>query len=160
MQKTIINTTLGGESEEYLSRFLTNNQDVFAWTSTDMPRIDMGGAIVPHLARQRCHGQKAQWQIANACLKDPYPLLNIDQLVDGASNCGFLSFMDTYSRYNQIKMHPCNEAKTAFITNKGTFCYKLMDKIFKDVAGRDMEVYVDDIVVKSTTTGEYYDAIG
>ncbi|RDX76162.1 hypothetical protein CR513_43866, partial [Mucuna pruriens] len=32
--------------------------------------------------------------------------------------------MDAYSRYNQIRMHQHDEAKTAFITNSGTFCYK------------------------------------
>ncbi|RDX81468.1 Retrovirus-related Pol polyprotein from transposon opus, partial [Mucuna pruriens] len=72
--------------------------------------------------------------------------------------------MDTYSGYNQIRMHPDDEEKTAFITDSGAFCYKvmsfglknvgatyqrLMDKIFKDVMGKDVEVYVDDMMVKS-----------
>ncbi|RDY02799.1 hypothetical protein CR513_13692, partial [Mucuna pruriens] len=34
--------------------------------------------------------------------KDPYPLPSIDQLVDEALGYGLLSFMDAYSRYNQI----------------------------------------------------------
>ncbi|RDX62942.1 hypothetical protein CR513_58674, partial [Mucuna pruriens] len=37
-----------------------------------------------------------------ACPKDPYPLPNIDTLVDGASSCGLLSFMDTYSSYIKL----------------------------------------------------------
>ncbi|RDX95026.1 hypothetical protein CR513_22499, partial [Mucuna pruriens] len=38
--------------------------------------------------------------------KDPYPLPNIDRLVDGASGFALLSFIDAYLGYNQIKMHP------------------------------------------------------
>ncbi|RDX70204.1 hypothetical protein CR513_50578, partial [Mucuna pruriens] len=56
-----------------------------------------------------------------ACLKDPYPLPSIDALVDGASSCRLLSFMDAYLYYNQIKMHPNDESKTAFITDEGNF---------------------------------------
>jgi len=41
-----------------------------------------------------------------ACLKDPYPLPNIDSLVDNASGCGLLSFLDAFSGYNQIRMNP------------------------------------------------------
>ncbi|RDX85496.1 hypothetical protein CR513_33312, partial [Mucuna pruriens] len=98
-----------------------------------------------------------------ACPKDPYLLPNIDWLVDGASGFALLSFMDAYLGYNQIKMHPQDEAKIAFITDSRTYCYKvmpfglknveatyqhLMDKIFEEIIGTDMEVYVDDMVVK------------
>lgn len=44
-----------------------------------------------------------------ACPKDAYPLPNIDSLVDGVAGCELLSFMDAYSGYNQIKMHPNDE---------------------------------------------------
>ncbi|RDX78377.1 hypothetical protein CR513_41357, partial [Mucuna pruriens] len=47
-----------------------------------------------------------------ACPKNPYPLPNIKRLVDGASGCDLLSFMDAYSDYNQIKMHPQDEASS------------------------------------------------
>ncbi|RDX98642.1 hypothetical protein CR513_18414, partial [Mucuna pruriens] len=53
--------------------------------------------------------------------KDPYQLLNIDRLVDGASGFVLLSFMDAYSGYNQIRMHPHDEFKIAFIINSRTF---------------------------------------
>ena len=61
-----------------------------------------------------------------ACSKDPYPLPNIDTLVDLASGFQLLSFMDAYSGYNQIPMHPCNEEKTTFITPMMNYCYKVM----------------------------------
>ncbi|RDX87969.1 hypothetical protein CR513_30493, partial [Mucuna pruriens] len=57
-----------------------------------------------------------------ACPNDPYPLASIDALVDGASSCGSLSFRAAYSSYNQIRMHPSDESKMAFITEiKETF---------------------------------------
>ena len=51
-----------------------------------------------------------------ACPKDTNPLSSIDKPIDGASKAKFLSFMDAYSGYNQIKMHPMDEEKTTFIT--------------------------------------------
>jgi len=41
-----------------------------------------------------------------ACLKDSCPLPSIDALVDSASGYRMLSFLDVFSWYNQIKMHP------------------------------------------------------
>jgi len=46
-----------------------------------------------------------------ACPKDSYPLPSIDALVDSASGCKMLSFLDAFSGYNQIKMHPRDESK-------------------------------------------------
>jgi len=46
-----------------------------------------------------------------ACPKDSYPLPSIDALVDSASGCKILNFLDAFSRYNQIKMHPRDECK-------------------------------------------------
>ncbi|CAL2229514.1 unnamed protein product [Prunus armeniaca] len=37
-----------------------------------------------------------------------------------------LSLMDAYSRYNQIFMHPDDQAHTSFITDRGLDCYKVM----------------------------------
>ncbi|MCI27562.1 RNA-directed DNA polymerase (Reverse transcriptase), partial [Trifolium medium] len=44
--------------------------------------------------------------------KDPYPLPSIDRLIDGASGCRTLSFMDAYSGYNQIRMSPTEAPMT------------------------------------------------
>ena len=59
-----------------------------------------------------------------ACPKDSYPLPNIDALVDSASGCKMLSFLDAFSGYNQIKMHPRDESKTAFMTETSSYYYK------------------------------------
>ena len=61
-----------------------------------------------------------------ACPKDSFPILRIDQLVDATMGHEFLSFMDAYLAYNQIRMSPENEDKMAFITDRGLYCYKVM----------------------------------
>ena len=75
-----------------------------------------------------------------------------------------LTFMDAFSGYNQIKMAKEDQEKTAFITSQGLYCYKVMpfglknagatyqrlvNKMFGQQISRNMEVYVDDMLVKS-----------
>ena len=99
-----------------------------------------------------------------ACPKDLYPLPSIDALVDSALGCKMLSFLDAFSRYNQMKMHPRDECKTAFMTETCYYCYKvmsfglknagatyqrLMDKVLAPMLGRNVQAYVDDMVVTS-----------
>ena len=61
-----------------------------------------------------------------ACPKDSYLLQRINQLVDSIAGHRLLSFMDTFSRYNQIKMDEVDQEKTSFVTSQGLFCYKVM----------------------------------
>ncbi|GJT92416.1 reverse transcriptase domain-containing protein [Tanacetum coccineum] len=78
----------------------------------------------------------------------------------------FQCFLDAYKGYHQIQMAKEDEEKTTFITNQGIFCYmkmpfglrnagatyqRLMDKAFHKQVGRNLEVYVDDLVIKSRT---------
>jgi len=67
----------------------------------------------------------------NACPKDSYPLPSIDALVDNSSGCAMLSFMDAFSGYNQIQMHPFH--KVAFITEMANYCYKVISFGLKNV---------------------------
>jgi hypothetical protein len=60
------------------------------------------------------------------CPKDPFPLPRIDQIIDSTAGCARLSFLDAYSRYNQIKLKKEDEEKTAFITPYSVFCYQVM----------------------------------
>ena len=98
------------------------------------------------------------------CPKDHFPLPRIDQIVDSTAGCERLSFLDAYSGYNQIRMKKEDEEKTAFITPYGVYCYKTMpfglknagatyqrcmQACLKEQIGRNVQVYVDDIVVKS-----------
>jgi len=99
-----------------------------------------------------------------------YPLPNIGRLVDEAFGQAMTSFLDAYSGYNQIQMYEPNVPKTAFTTEVANYCYKvmpfglknaratyqrLMDKVFKEKIGRNMEVYVDDMIVKSYEVEEH-----
>ena len=61
-----------------------------------------------------------------ACPKDNYPLPRINQLVDSTAGHKLLSFMDAFSRYNQIRMDEADQEKTSFVTSQGLFCYKVM----------------------------------
>ena len=98
------------------------------------------------------------------CTKDSFPLSRIDQLVDSTVGHKLLTFMDAFSGYNQIKMTKEDQEKTAFITSQELYCYKvmpfklknagatyqrLMNKMFSKQIGKNMEVYVDDMLVKS-----------
>ncbi|XP_073041970.1 uncharacterized protein [Primulina eburnea] len=104
-----------------------------------------------------------------ACPKDCYPLLRIDQLVDSTSGHQYLCLMDAYQGYHQIPLAGEDQDKVSFITSEGTFCYvvmpfglknaratyqRLMDKVFSGQIGRNVEVYVDDILVKSKSLAD------
>jgi hypothetical protein len=54
--------------------------------------------------------------------KVPFPLPRIDQIVDSTAGCEFLSFLDAYSGYHQIKMKEFDQLATSFITPFGMYC--------------------------------------
>ena len=99
-----------------------------------------------------------------ACPKDSFPLPRINKLVDSTAMHKLLMFMDAFSEYNQIKMAEEDQEKTAFITSQVLYCNKVMpfglknaeatyqrlvNKMFREQMGRNIEVYVDDMLVKS-----------
>ena len=107
-----------------------------------------------------------------ACPKDSYPLPRIDQLVDSTAGHQLLCFMDVFSGYNQIKMDEADQEKTSFVTSQGLFCYEVMpfglknagatyqrliNHMFRPQIGRNVEVYVDDMLVKSLDEGKHLD---
>jgi hypothetical protein len=98
------------------------------------------------------------------CPKDPFPLPRIDQIIDSMSGCARLSFLDAYSRYNQIKLKKEDEEKTTFITPYGIFYYQVMpfglknaeatyQRMMQNCLGsqicRNIQVYIDDVVIKT-----------
>ena len=62
----------------------------------------------------------------DACPKDSFPLPRIDQIVDASVGHGMLSFLDAFSGYHQIPMHPPDAEKTSFITPHGIYYYNAM----------------------------------
>ncbi|GJZ00528.1 reverse transcriptase domain-containing protein [Tanacetum coccineum] len=98
------------------------------------------------------------------CPKDCYPLPEIDWKVESLCGYPFNCFLDAYKGYHQIQMAEEDEEKMTFQTNQGVFCYtkmpfglknagatyqRLVDKAFEIQIGRNLEVYVDDLVIKS-----------
>jgi hypothetical protein len=93
-------------------------------------------------------------------------------MVDSTTSCELLSFLDAYSGYHQISLAINDEEKTAFITPFGIFCYTKMVFRFKNGGatyqmcihiilepqiGRNVEAYIDDVVVKSKKHGDLLD---
>ena len=113
-----------------------------------------------------------KWQLCidftdvnKACPKDSFPFSRIDLIVDATAGHELLSFMDAFSGYNQISMDPDDQEKTSFVTAQGTYCYRVMpfglkntgaiyqrlvNRMFQKQIGTTMEVYIDDMLVKST----------
>ena len=104
------------------------------------------------------------------CPKDSFPLPRIDQIVDASTGHGMLSFLDAFSGYHQIPMHPLEVEKTAFITPHELFYYNVMrfglnnvgatyqrsvTKMFRPLLGNTMEVYIDDMLVKSMERSDH-----
>ncbi|GJT57642.1 reverse transcriptase domain-containing protein [Tanacetum coccineum] len=104
-----------------------------------------------------------------ACPKDGYPLPEIDWKVESLCGYPFKCFLDAYKGYHQIKMAKEDEEKTVFITSQGILCYskmpfglknvgatyqRLVYKAFQKQIGRNLEAYVDDLVIKSCTEQE------
>jgi hypothetical protein len=96
--------------------------------------------------------------------KDPFPLPHIDQVMDSTVGSVLLCFLDCYSRYHYIALNPDDEDKTVFITPHDIYCYKVMtfslknvgatyqkaiQKCFKSQIGKNVEAYIDDVVVKT-----------
>ena len=99
-----------------------------------------------------------------ACPKDDFPLPYIDVLVDNTAGSALMSFMDSFSGYNQIKIAPKNMNKTTFTTEWGIYCYTVMLFGLKNASAtyqrmatalvhymmhNEVEVYIGDMIVKS-----------
>ena len=96
--------------------------------------------------------------------KDNFSLPHIDTMVDNKAKNSSFSFMDGFSRYNQICIGFDDMEKTTFVTMWGIFCYKVMPfglknaraiyqramvTLFHDMMHKEIEVYVDDMIAKS-----------
>lgn len=97
---------------------------------------------------------------------DGYPMLVADVLIGAASGHKIISFMDRNAGYNQIFMAEDDISKTAFrcpghvglyewvvmtfvLRNAGAIYQRAMNYIFHDLIGKIVEIYIDDVVVKS-----------
>ncbi|GAU44863.1 hypothetical protein TSUD_329190 [Trifolium subterraneum] len=179
-----VGTSLQQEEKERIITILRNNRDLFAWQPSDMSGIDE--SIITHklsisstnklVVQQK---RKVEEERITAIIEEVAKLKEagfIEEikyptwLIDGASGYKMLSFMDAYSGYNQIKMHPMDAQHTAFMSNTynysynvmlfglknaGATCQRMMDRVFVEQIGKNLEVYIDDMVVKTEKEGEH-----
>uniref|UniRef100_A0A2N9IYR7 Uncharacterized protein n=1 Tax=Fagus sylvatica TaxID=28930 RepID=A0A2N9IYR7_FAGSY len=187
----LIGSNLSPVDRECLLQVLIDNQDIFAWSVYDAPGVSPDLAshtlnIKPEhrpvvqkrrkLAPERATIvlEEVERLLASGAIREvQYPawLSNTvvvrkknDQLVDSASRHARLSFLDAFQGYHQIPMNPADQEKTAFITPRGTYCYRVMPfglknagatyqrmvtKMFGPMLGKTVEVYIDDMLVKS-----------
>ncbi|CAL2260077.1 unnamed protein product [Prunus armeniaca] len=171
-----IGTSLSQELRSDLIAFLRLNSEVFAWSYNDMPGISPDvishrlsiNPVVRPVRQKRCAYDPERYEAMKAevdklstigFIKEvDYPtwLANVVMLVDATASHALLSFMDAYSGYNQIFMHPEDQAHTSFIIDRGLYCYKVMpfglknagatyqrlvNSIFAPLIGNTMEQY-------------------
>uniref|UniRef100_A0A2N9GV74 Reverse transcriptase domain-containing protein n=1 Tax=Fagus sylvatica TaxID=28930 RepID=A0A2N9GV74_FAGSY len=174
------------KEKEYLE-LLTEYKDVLAWMYKEMPEL------LPQIEAEVNKLEQAEFirevqfpkwianivpvkkkngqirvcvnfrDLSRACPKDDFPLPNTELMVDSTIGHKALSFMDSSSGYNQIRMAPEDEELIAFRTPKGIYCYKVMpfglknagatyqramQKIFDDILHKIVQCYVDDLVLK------------
>ena len=105
-----------------------------------------------------------------ACPKDPFPMPRINQLVDATVGHPWMSFLDAFQGYHQIPLALDDQEKTTFVTPIENYHYKvmpfglknagftyqqMMTKMFEPQLGRNIKVYIDDMVVKSKVVSKH-----
>ncbi|GAA0179076.1 hypothetical protein LIER_29926 [Lithospermum erythrorhizon] len=95
--------------------------------------------------------------------KDYYPLHCLGRLVNGSAGHEVFDFLDPSRGYHQILLHDDNQEKMTFITEYGLYCWRVMPfglknagetyqrivtHVFKEQIRRNMEINVDDMLVK------------
>ena len=108
----------------------------------------------------------------NTFPKDSFPLPRIDQLLNSTTGHKLLTFMDAFSRYNRIQMAEEDQEKMPFITNQGFCCYRvipfglknvgatyqrLVNRMFNKQIERNVEVYVNNMLIKSKEEKDHLD---
>ena len=102
------------------------------------------------------------WKLNAATKKDHFPLPFIDQMLDRLAGQTYFCFLDGYSGYNQIAIHPDDQEKMTFTCPFGTFTFRrmpfglcntptifqrCMTTIFYDFLSDSLEVFIDDFSV-------------
>ena len=124
----------------------------------------------------------AKWRVCvdftdlnKACPKDPFSMPRINQLVDATIGHSRMSFLDAFQGYHQIPLALDDQERTAFVTPIGNYHYKVMPfglknvgatyqrmmaKMFKSQLEKNIEIYIDNMVVKSKVESEHVNDLG
>ena len=113
-------------------------------------------------------------QLNNLTVKDSYPLPRIDTCFDALGGAKFFSTLDLRQGYWQVENDPETADKTTFITRKGAFKFKvlpfglcnapavfqrLMNLVMRGLTWEACLVFLDDIVVMSTTFEQHLERL-
>ena len=105
-----------------------------------------------------------------ACTKDSFPMPKIDQLLDATIGHPRMSFLDAFQGYHQIPLALDDQGKTTFVSPIRKYHYKvmlfglknarstyqrMMTRMFKSQLGKNIEIYIDDMVVKNKMVSEH-----
>ena len=109
-------------------------------------------------------------RLNKATQKDHFPLPFVNQILDEVAGHELYTFLDGYSGYNQVSIHPDDYHKTAFTTPWGTFIYvvmpfglcnapsafqRVMTSIFFDLLHKSMSVFIDDFSTQTSAINHY-----
>ncbi|GKC57357.1 reverse transcriptase domain-containing protein [Tanacetum coccineum] len=98
------------------------------------------------------------------CAKDMYLFPEVDEELASLMGYQHKCFLRLPKGYNHIRMLEGDEEKTGFHTEEGVYCFthmpkelknsaatlqRMADKVLADHNGRNVEVYLEEIVVKS-----------
>ena len=105
-------------------------------------------------------------KLNKATRKDHFPLPFIDEMLERLAKHSHFCYLDGYSGFFQIPIHPDDQHKTTFTCPYGTFAYRRMPfglcnapasfqrcmmAIFSDFIEEIMEVFMDDFSVHGTS---------
>ena len=105
-----------------------------------------------------------------ACPKDPFPMPRINHLVDATVSHPRMSFLNAFQGYHQILLAVDDQERTIFVTPIGNYHYKMMPfglknagatyqrmmtRMFESQLGKNIEIYIDDMVVKNKAESEH-----
>ena len=109
------------------------------------------------------------------CPKDPFPMPRIDQLINATVGHPWMSFLDAFQGYHQIPLTLGDQESTTFVTPLGNYQYKvmpfglknagatyqrMMTRMFEPQLGKNIEIYIDDMVVKSKVESKHINNLG
>ena len=136
------------------------------------------------MVEQHCGSQEEKWKVMSLCrLHKPKQSMpkgivphTLDRpLVDTTMGHPQLSCLDAFQGYHQIPLALKDQEKTAFVTPTGNYHYKVMSfglkntgstyqrtmtRMFEPQLGKNIEIYIDDMVVKSKVASEHLGDLG